>query len=116
VGEAHVRGWWLTATEWRDRHGEHEAHEGREDRAWVVQPRLAWLAPRRLNAPDADSLIDEAAAIHARLAAIVAPTMVAAYVRDGATGWAEESRGFIVPDDWPERARAFAASGLPAPA
>ncbi|WP_248322081.1 DUF1853 family protein [Caballeronia sp. Sq4a] len=116
VGEAHVRGWWLTATEWRDRHGEHEAHGGREDRAWVVQPRLAWLAPRRLNPSDADSLIDEAAAIHTRLAAIAAPTMVAAYVRDGRTGWAEESRGFIVPDDWPERARAFAASGLPAPA
>jgi hypothetical protein len=116
VGEAHVRGWWLTATEWRDRHGEHDAHEGREDRAWVVHPRLAWLAPRRLNAPDADWLIDEAAAIHTRLAAIAAPTMVAAYVRDGRTGWTEESRGFIVPDDWPERARAFAASGLPAPA
>ncbi|MDR5854308.1 DUF1853 family protein [Caballeronia sp. LZ062] len=113
VGEAHVRGWWLTATEWRHRHGQAGRHE---NRVWVVQPRLAWLAPRRLSASDAESLITEAAAIHAYLAAITAPTMIAGYVRDEAGGWGEESRGFVVPDDWPGRARAFAAFGLPAPA
>jgi hypothetical protein len=36
--------------------------------------------------------------------------MIAAYARDAAGKWVEESRGFIVPDDWPERARAFAES------
>ncbi|KDR32720.1 DUF1853 family protein [Caballeronia grimmiae] len=107
IGERHVRGWWLTASEWR------AGHQAIDDaRAWVVQPRLAWLASRRLQAGEAESLMAEAAAIHASLQAAVAPTMVASYVRDGAGGWTEESRGFIVPDDWPERARAFAASAL----
>ncbi|MDR5811544.1 DUF1853 family protein [Caballeronia sp. LZ019] len=107
VGARHVRGWWLTASEWRARHDAID-----DARAWVVQPRLAWLASRRLRAGDAGSLIAESAAIHTRLQAADAPTMVASYIRDGAGGWTEESRGFIVPDDWPERARAFAASAL----
>ena len=110
AGERHVRGWWLTASEWRERRvGEGKDASG-NDRVWVVQPRLAWLASRRLSAADADALIAEAAAIHDRLTAAASPTMVAAYVRDGAGHWTEQSRGFIVPDDWPERARAFAAS------
>lgn len=107
VGERHLRGWWLTASEWR------AGCDAIDDaRAWVVQPRLAWLASRRLHAGDAESLMAEAAAIHTRLQAATSPTMVASYVPDGAGGWMEESRGFIVPDDWPERARAFAASTL----
>ncbi|WP_063744699.1 DUF1853 family protein [Paraburkholderia oxyphila] len=36
------------------------------------------------------------------------PAMVAAFNADGAGGYVERSRGFIVPDDWPARARAFA--------
>lgn len=99
-----MRGWWLTASEWSERNDVID-----DSRAWVVQPRLAWLASRRLHADDAKSLTRDAAAIRAHLTAVSSPTMVAAYVRDGA-GWREESRGFIVPDDWPERARAFAAS------
>lgn len=107
VGERHVRGWWLTASEWGERNDAID-----DARAWVVQPRMAWLASRRLHADDAESLLAEAAGIHAGLRAIAQPTMVASYVRDEAGGWTEESRGFIVPDDWPERARAFAAAAL----
>jgi uncharacterized protein len=46
LGEDHLRGWWMTASEWR------ESHRGTMDgeRAWVVQPRMAWLASRRLSA------------------------------------------------------------------
>lgn len=36
------------------------------------------------------------------------PVMVAAFVADTANGYIEQSRGFIVPDDWPAQARAFA--------
>jgi hypothetical protein len=36
------------------------------------------------------------------------PTMVAAFVERADGLWTERSRGFIVPDDWPERAQAFA--------
>ncbi|BAN22915.1 DUF1853 family protein [Caballeronia insecticola] len=106
IGDDHLRGWWLTASEWRA--ARCDAANGA--RAWVVQPRMAWLASRRLDAAEAQALVAESAGIGARLEAAAAPTMIAAYVRDEAGGWVEESRGFIVPDDWPERARAFAAS------
>ncbi|TAM32488.1 MAG: DUF1853 family protein [Paraburkholderia sp.] len=36
------------------------------------------------------------------------PAMVAAFVADAANRYIEQSRGFIVPDDWPAQARAFA--------
>ncbi|HTR05733.1 MAG TPA: DUF1853 family protein [Paraburkholderia sp.] len=36
------------------------------------------------------------------------PVLLAAFTRDGAGAWREQSRGFIVPDDWPARAVAFA--------
>ncbi|WP_250439598.1 DUF1853 family protein [Caballeronia sp. AZ1_KS37] len=106
IGEHHLRGWWLTASEWRDA----RSNASDDERAWVVQPRMAWLASRRLNGDAAETLIAESDAIRARLEGTIAPTMVAAYARDEAGNFVEESRGFIVPDDWPERARAFAAS------
>jgi uncharacterized protein len=104
IGAAHLRGFWMTASEW------HEADHGA--RAWVVQPRMAWLASRRLDPDDAEALLTQAAGIHERLQQTPSPTMIAAYMRDESGGWLEDARGFIVPDDWPERARAFAASAL----
>ncbi len=50
----------------------------------------------------------DAATLFAHLPRKHDPVMVAAFVADGAGGYIERSRGFIVPDDWPERARAFA--------
>ncbi|WP_250464461.1 DUF1853 family protein [Caballeronia sp. GAFFF2] len=110
IGEQHLRGWWMTASDWREKRG--TASNAHDERAWIVQPRLAWLASRRLRADDADALLAEASVIHARLQEIAMPTMIAAYRRDDAGNWSEESRGFIVPDDWPERARIFAAARL----
>ncbi len=108
IGEAHLRGWWMTASEWRASHG-NAGNAARTDRAWVVQPRMAWLASRRLQAADANALIAESNAIHARLNDTAVPTMIAAYARNDEGAWFEDTRGFIVPDDWPERAQAFAA-------
>lgn len=169
VGEAHLRGWWSTASEWRAARAAEQAAPGRDGRAphaaalepasdaaglalaragaggtsgipvvapsargasqagsareenspaayaaraWVVQPRLAWLAPRRLTAADGEALLAHGADIHERLHNAVSPTMVAAYARQDDDGWIEESRGFVVPDDWPERARAFAVTTI----
>ena len=110
IGADHLRGWWLTASEWREARANGSDDERDDERAWVVQPRMAWLASRRLDAADAETLVAESAAIRTRLEGTIAPTMIAAYARDESGGWIEESRGFIVPDDWPENARAFAAS------
>jgi hypothetical protein len=38
--------------------------------------------------------------------------MIASYARDADDGWSERSRGFIVPDDWPERAREYALTTI----
>jgi hypothetical protein len=47
-------------------------------------------------------------ALAQQLAGQTGPTMVAAFVEQGDGVWIERSRGFIVPDGWPERAQAFA--------
>jgi hypothetical protein len=122
LGEAHLRGWWLTASEWSaasEAQGaagllHQDAAAGAADRptAWVVQPRLAWLASRRLPSADGGTLIDHDAQIHERLRGTTSPTMVAAYVREESGGWVEASRGFVVPDDWPQRAREFALADM----
>jgi hypothetical protein len=99
---AHARGWWLARDDLPRFASSHAD-------AWAVLPRLAWLAPRRpVPAEDAASLLD-AAALCERLAQQSGPTMVAAFARerDGAD-WHERSRGFVVPNDWPPRALAFA--------
>lgn len=108
IGANHVRGWWLTASEWRAA----RAASSHGERAWVVQPRMAWLASRQIDAAAADALVAESDEIALRLAHAATPTMIATYARNEAEGWVEESRGFIVPDGWPDAARAFARQAV----
>ncbi|PLZ02104.1 DUF1853 domain-containing protein [Burkholderia sp. WAC0059] len=94
----HLRGWWVTHADW-PRFASHRAE------AWRVLPRLEWLAPRRMAGEGAS--MSDGAALFAGLAHPRSPVMVAGFVaQDGE--WRECSRGFIVPDDWPARAQAFA--------
>jgi len=80
----HLRGWWKTVSEWRESAG---------DEVCAVLPRLDWLAER-----------DSSTAEQVSVENLSSPLMVATYDPD--TG-RERSRGFIVPDDWPERAARF---------
>ncbi|MCG5073540.1 DUF1853 family protein [Paraburkholderia tagetis] len=120
----HGRGWWVTHADWAD-FADREGVDG-----WSTLPRLAWLAPRRIGPEtlraseaverasfaQADTLAARSAVaapvpavtLFAGLAQAREPAMVAAFVADGAGGYVERSRGFIVPDDWPARAQAFA--------
>lgn len=83
-----LRGGWTTASEWQG--------NCRPDESCHVLPRLAWLAPRHvLPAGPPFDLVDET---------LTQPVMVAYHDRSTGT---ERSRGFIVPDDWPERAARF---------
>jgi uncharacterized protein len=133
VDPGHARGFWVTREQW-SRFAARLARQrtGREsDDAWAVLPRLAWLAPRRpLAGGNAEAAGLSTAQALAERVANVGPTMVAAFARGGfegiegledveglgehgehegrATQWREYARGFVVPDDWPERARAFA--------
>lgn len=93
VSSAHCRGWWCTLKEL-------EAHV---PGAAAILPRIAWLAPARL--PSSDVLSPQA--LRTTLAGMFGsdrmPVMVACLAeRDGA--WVETERGFVVPDEWPERA------------
>lgn len=75
-----------------------------EEDAWVVLPRLEWLAPYQAASNHA---VLTRQGLQAALAqafdTLKAPVLVAA-VRQGDAGLVETARGFIVPDDWRARA------------
>jgi uncharacterized protein len=101
---AHARGWWTTRSEW-------PAFAAGHAQAWRVLPRLEWLAPRRHEprVAEAEGMgFVEASALSERVAHQNGPTMVAAFYVDDAGRCVERSRGFIVPDTWPEKAQAYA--------
>jgi hypothetical protein len=110
---AHGRGWWVTRSDWPDFAAVHA-------RKWEPLPRLEWLAPRRIEVAEQNELRsdDEAAAVRCVDAPTLAeqtsrhqgPAMVVAFTEDGAGNLIERSRGFIVPDEWPEMARNYAAN------
>jgi len=98
----HLRGWWKTASEW---------HASKKDGLFASLPRLGWMAERTLLAQEGEALVEQTAVLSERIATLSSPIMVARYEHsDSATGavWREHSRGFIVPDEWPERAAEFA--------
>ena len=117
----HPGGWWVTHADW-SAFADAQAAAG-----WSVLPRLDWLAPRRLDGldgkgtvADASSLPDRTARpstgiapptaphrLSTQLARCREPVMIAAFATDD-DGYRELSRGFVVPDDWPARALAFA--------
>lgn len=102
----HLRGWWKTASEWQD---------SKAGGLFASLPRLGWMAERTLSAQEGEALVEQTGVLSERVATTLSsPIMVARYERsersDSATGdvWREHSRGFIVPDEWPERAVDFA--------
>jgi hypothetical protein len=98
IDPAHARGWWATRADWPVFSASHAD-------AWMLLPRLEWLALR--VAHDASNFLS-AQKLAEQLASHTGPTMVAAFVEHTEGQWIERSRGFIVSDDWPERAQAFA--------
>ncbi|WP_408336026.1 DUF1853 family protein [Paraburkholderia metrosideri] len=101
---SHGRGWWVTRNDWPD-------FAAARAQTWRVLPRLEWLAPRRHEKGeveaagfafvDQQTLAEQTSHQHG-------PTMVAAFAADSAGNLRELSRGFIVPDDWPALAQAYA--------
>ncbi|MGF6967825.1 hypothetical protein OKW43_004853 [Paraburkholderia sp. WC7.3g] len=99
---AHGRGWWVTRRDWPAFASAH-AHR------WRVLPRLEWLAPRYHTQRGTDyACCVDANTLTAQTSLQHGPTMVAAFIDDNAGNLHECSRGFIVPDDWPEQARRYA--------
>ncbi|RSZ59661.1 DUF1853 family protein [Massilia atriviolacea] len=72
--------------------------------AWVILPRLQWLAPFRSS--DQERLLSRQqlhTVLAEKFAAVPMPLLVAS-VRAADGGLVETGRGFIVPDDWRARA------------
>jgi hypothetical protein len=111
LNPAHARGWWVTRSDW-------PVFAAAQAQKWRSLPRLEWLAPRRIkpaaqneteaNPDAAGSLCVDAQTLAAHTSHHHGPSMVVALVDDGAGHLIERSRGFIVPDDWPELARTYA--------
>lgn len=96
VAAAHCRGYWCALAEADDLPGDR----------YRILPRLSWLAPAR--APF-DTCIDKAGllrALHAHFESDALPVMVATMARRGDFA-VEVERGFIVPNDWRQRASTF---------
>ncbi|HDR9506778.1 DUF1853 domain-containing protein [Burkholderia cepacia] len=106
ISPDHPRGFWLTHAQWPA-----WAAAQRAGVAWSVLPRLAWLAPRRVAADAGFEPEPLAAALELPpvLATRQAPDLIGIYEQGGDRTWRETARGFVVPDDWPARAQAFAA-------
>ncbi|EKS9796749.1 MULTISPECIES: DUF1853 family protein [Burkholderia] len=106
IAPDHPHGFWLTHAQWPAWAAEQGA-----DVAWSVLPRLAWLAPRRAAAgsgfePDMLAATLELPPV---LTTREAPALIGIHEKGSDGTWRETARGFVVPDDWPVRAQAFAA-------
>ncbi len=102
VDPSHHRGFWVTRGQWP------ALCAVRPDARWAVLPRLSWLAPRPAVSDDdfAAAGLSAPGALAERLAQHSGPTMVASFERASKLSgtWRETSRGFVVPDEWPQRA------------
>ncbi|MBN3734560.1 DUF1853 family protein [Burkholderia sp. Tr-20390] len=106
IAPDHPHGFWLTHAQWPAWAAEQGA-----DVAWSVLPRLAWLAPRRAAA--GSGFEPETLAATLELPPVLttreAPALIGIHEKGSDGTWRETARGFVVPDDWPVRAQAFAA-------
>lgn len=105
ISGAHCHGYWMTRSAAQQLQGE----------AFVLLPRLQWLAPARLPlAPAGESqVLDKAElllALDDHQAQSRAPVMVAQLMEQG-DSLIEMRRGFVVPDAWPEQATQRRQSG-----
>lgn len=93
ISHRHCRGFWCTQLE-----------AGRlEAERYAILPRLSWLAPARMQQEeclDREALCNELA-LHFSQAS--SPVLVALLQREGDV-LLEADRGFVVPDDWQDRA------------
>ncbi len=106
IDPLHHRGFWVTRSDWP------ALHASRDGARWAPLPRLAWLAPRPAIANgDVEAVgLTTAEAMSERLAQATGPVMIAGFGRGvlAPECWYETERGFVVPDEWPEQASAYA--------
>lgn len=98
ISPEHCRGFWCTADDLLSRYAD------QSERRWLALPRLAWLAPARVSVDDTLGIDAFVTMLRMRLAQEQAPVIVASCLPLDANDVVEVERGFIVPDDWQQRA------------
>lgn len=95
ISSAHCRGFWC----------EQEELDVPADRRYLILPRLSWLAPARTTVAQSQTRaqIEETLLRHFSQAAT--PVLIAVLEAQGET-MLETDRGFVVPNDWRNRAEA----------
>jgi len=94
ISEHHCRGWWCSLQEL-------DAHV--DASFCAILPRLAWLAPARLPLSAGISRAALQAQLEEQFVTDTMPVMVVSLTMQN--GWLlETDRGFVVPDDWQQRA------------
>lgn len=93
ISHQHCRGFWMPLAQLPALPGEH----------YAIMPRLQWLAPLLLPGAAGMDLPALQVALDEQMQKTPAPVMVAVLQQQGE--WlVEQRRGFIVPDDWQQRA------------
>ncbi|MES2760462.1 MAG: DUF1853 family protein [Pseudomonadota bacterium] len=100
IANLHCRGFWCAL----------EEVGALAEQAWVVLPRLQWLAPYRAEAAEVLTAAALQAALTLAFETAKAPVLVAA-LREQGGAMVETARGFVVPDDWRARAAERQAAG-----
>lgn len=100
VSAHHCHGFWCSLT----------ALDRLPDGNYVVLPKLQWLAPYRAHAQALTYSRQALAALLARQFVSDSAPVLVAQVQQHGDAWEEVARGFIVPDDWEQRAIARAAA------
>ncbi|MBB5366941.1 MULTISPECIES: DUF1853 family protein [unclassified Janthinobacterium] len=94
ISSEHGHGFWCTAAQLP------------QDQRYVILPKLQWLAPYK----GLEEEVFDAAALRKHLAELPQPVLVAAV--EHIDGWeVEQSRGFIVPENWTAQAAARRLAG-----
>lgn len=93
MAAAHCHGFWCALSE----------SEKLQAQRYAILPRLRWLAPARCAMSDTIDQMTLKLQLQAHFAHDKMPVMIALLEQDGAEAF-ETERGFIVPDDWAQRA------------
>ena len=97
VSTSHLSGWWI-------RHGQMPLPQYKINTGWIILPRLRWLAPVRLAQ---DAAVQTYAGMCHTLTEHFKTSdealLLVALQRDQENIWHEETRGFVVHKQWPER-------------
>lgn len=99
VSPRHLKGWWM-------RHGAEALPEGDAAGHWLVLERMRWLSPAKVSGAQSGAVATPSEMtdwLSAHFDRGGAPVLLAQLAPDSMGCYNEVTRGFVVPEHWPER-------------